>query len=103
MRWIQPMPKPIGRRVEKWLESPFDVGFQLGNKLAIVMKRRKRETVMRVFVTGPVAYEQPRKPGLSAPAKIDFISFSITVQTSGRSLQPGKNLCRCEPERVTSS
>ena len=29
---------------------------------------------MRVFVTGPVAYEQPRKPRLSAPAKIDFLS-----------------------------
>jgi hypothetical protein len=30
---------------------------------------------MRIFVTGPVAYEQPRKPRLSAPAKIDFLSF----------------------------
>src|SRR6266852_4040696 len=38
------------------------------------------------------AYEQPRKLSLSAPAKIDFRSFSITVQTSGRSLQPGNSL-----------
>ena len=30
---------------------------------------------MRVFVTGSVAYEQPRKPRLSAPTKIDFFSF----------------------------
>jgi len=30
---------------------------------------------MLVFVTGPVAYEQPRKPRLSAPARIDFFSF----------------------------
>lgn len=30
---------------------------------------------MRVFLTGPVAYEQPRKPGLSAPARIDFFSL----------------------------
>jgi hypothetical protein len=30
---------------------------------------------MRVFVTGPVAYEQTCKPRLSAAAKIDFFSF----------------------------
>jgi hypothetical protein len=30
---------------------------------------------MRVFVTGPAAYEQPRKPSVSAPAKIAFLSF----------------------------
>src|SRR5260370_40887097 len=35
------------------------------------------------------AYEQPRKLSLSAPAKIDFLSFSITVLPSGRSLHPG--------------
>src|SRR6266404_411365 len=38
------------------------------------------------------AYEQPRKLSLSAPAKIDFLSFSITVLPSGRSLQPGNSL-----------
>src|SRR6266478_6256106 len=38
------------------------------------------------------AYEQPCKLSLSAPAKIDFRSSSITVQTSGRSLQPGNSL-----------
>jgi hypothetical protein len=30
---------------------------------------------MRVFVTGPVAYEQPRKLSLPAPAKISFLPF----------------------------
>src|SRR5260370_14230625 len=38
------------------------------------------------------AYEQPRKLSLSAPAKIDFRSFSITVLPSGRSLEPGNSL-----------
>src|SRR5216684_1130330 len=38
------------------------------------------------------AYEQPRKQSLSAPAKIDFRSFSITVLPSGRSLEPGNSL-----------
>src|SRR6266436_9440380 len=37
-------------------------------------------------------YEQPRKPSWSAPAKIDFRSFSITVLPSGRSLEPGNSL-----------
>src|SRR5260370_16502831 len=37
------------------------------------------------------AYEQPRKLSLSAPAKIDFLSFSITVLPVGRSLQPGNS------------
>src|SRR5229473_3494911 len=38
------------------------------------------------------AYEEPRKLSLSAPAKIDFRSFSITVPPSGRSLEPGNSL-----------
>src|SRR6266404_9608991 len=38
------------------------------------------------------AYQQPRKPSLSAPAKIDFLSFSFTVLPSGRSLEPGNSL-----------
>src|SRR6266404_3069822 len=37
------------------------------------------------------AYEQPRKLSLSAPAEIDFRSFSITVLPSGRSLEPGNS------------
>src|SRR6266436_2275222 len=38
------------------------------------------------------AYQQPRKLSLSAPAKIDFLSFSFTVLPSGRSLEPGNSL-----------
>src|SRR5260370_17649486 len=37
-------------------------------------------------------YEQPCKLSLSAPAKIDFRSFSFTVLPSGRSLEPGNSL-----------
>src|SRR5713226_2240757 len=38
------------------------------------------------------AYEQPRKLSLSAPAKIDFLLFSISVLLTGRSLEPGNSL-----------
>src|SRR6266446_3169756 len=38
------------------------------------------------------ACEQPCKLSLSAPAKIDFLSFSFTVLPSGRSLEPGNSL-----------
>src|SRR5258708_3019212 len=46
------------------------------------------------------AYEQPCKQSLSAPAKIDFRTFSITVPPTGRSLQPENSL---EPTRGTLS
>src|SRR4029077_1612229 len=38
------------------------------------------------------AYEQPRKLSLSAPAKIDFLLFSISVLLTGRSSEPGNSL-----------
>src|SRR5216683_8297245 len=38
------------------------------------------------------AYVQPRKLSLSAPVKIDFRSFSITVLPIGRSLELGNSL-----------
>src|SRR5216684_6458459 len=38
------------------------------------------------------AYEQLRKLSLSAPAKIDFLLFSISVLLTGRSLEPGNSL-----------
>src|SRR6266481_5253263 len=38
------------------------------------------------------AYEQPRKLSLSAPAKIDFLLFSISELLTGRSLEPGNSL-----------
>src|SRR5580693_90089 len=37
------------------------------------------------------AYEQPRKLSLSAPAKIDFLWFSISVLLTGHSSGPGNS------------